>query len=200
MSQNPPLIDPAHTALLVMDAQPSTTANLPDREAVISRLADTIAIARRHGIQIAYVRAAFVDNEYAQIKPTNKLLGPLAGMAAQRPLHKDDASTAVLPELAPQPGDIVVRHTRIGAFSTSDLEQQLIATGIDTLVLTGFSTSGVVLSTLREAIDHDWRVFVISDATADPQADVHQILTGRVFPTHAFVITAAEFDALLPHL
>jgi nicotinamidase-related amidase len=119
-------------------------------------------------------------------------------MAAHRPMHKDDQSTAVHDEVAPQEGDIVVRKTRIGAFSTTDLEEQLQANGITTLVLAGFTTSGVVLSTLRDAIDRDYGVFVLSDGSADSQADVHTMLTEKVFPTHAHVVTAEEFVALLP--
>jgi nicotinamidase-related amidase len=58
----------------------------------------------------------------------------------------------------PQPGDLVVRKTRVGAVSTADLDRQLRDRGIDTLVLAGISTSGVVLSTLIEAADRDYRL------------------------------------------
>ncbi|MDE3139253.1 MAG: cysteine hydrolase [Acidobacteriota bacterium] len=197
MAQELPPIEPEHTVLLILDAQPSTSGNVPDRDAIIANLADAIAAARANGVRVAYVRAAFDDDEYAQVKPTNKLLGPLAGMAAHRPLHKDDPSTAVLSELAPKDGEIIVRKNRIGAFSTGDLGDQLDPLGIDTVILGGFSTSGVVLSTLREAIDHDARVFVLSDGTGDPLADVHQVLTEKVFPTHAWVVTTAELVGLL---
>jgi nicotinamidase-related amidase len=193
MTEELPPIDPTATVVLVLDAQPATSGRVPDRDAVVANIAAAIAAARSHGIRVSYVRSAFTDEDYAEIPPTNKLLGPLAGMAAQRPLHDDDPATAVLPELAPQTGEIVARKTRIGAFSTGDLGERLDPLGIDTVVLTGFSTSGVVLSTLREAIDHDARVIVLADAIGDPQPDVHAVLTQKVFPTHAWVITTQEF-------
>ncbi len=93
--------------------------------------------------------------------------------------------------------DIVVRKTRVGAFSTTDLDKQLRDRGIDTLLLAGLSTSGVMLSTVRDAHDRDYQVFVVADLTADPDPDVHEFLTGRIFPRQARVITAADLDTML---
>jgi nicotinamidase-related amidase len=60
-------------------------------------------------------------------------------------MHHEDPTTAIHDQLAPQPGDIEVRKTRVGAMSTTDLDQQLRDRGIITLVLAGISTNGVVL-------------------------------------------------------
>jgi nicotinamidase-related amidase len=68
---------------------------------------------------------------------------------------------------------------------------------IDTLILAGISTSGVVLSTVRDAGDRDYRVLVLADATADPEPDVHDFLTERIFPRQADVIAVADLDRLL---
>ena len=97
----------------------------------------------------------------------------------------------------PQPGDIVVRKTRVGAMSTTDLHRQLRDCGIDTLVLTGLSTSGVVLSTVIEAADRDYRLYVLSDGTEDPDADTRDVLLKRVFPRRAQVIESAALRTLL---
>ena len=72
-----------------------------------------------------------------------------------------------------------MRKQRVGAFSTTDLDDQLKARGIDTLVLAGISTSGVVLSTVLDAFDRDYRVIVLSDACADPDAEMHSFLLER---------------------
>ncbi|MGD0242817.1 MAG: isochorismatase family protein [Streptosporangiaceae bacterium] len=66
-------------------------------------------------------------------------------------MHHEDPSTAIDDAVAPEPDDIVVRKTRVGAMFTTDLDRQLRDRGIDTLVLAGLSTSGVVLSTLKRA-------------------------------------------------
>ena len=99
--------------------------------------------------------------------------------------------------LAPQPGDIVVRKTRVGAVSTPDLDRQLRDRGIDTLVLAGISTSGVVLSTLVEATDRDYRLYVLSDGTEDPDEQTRDVLLGQVFPRRARVIDTATLHTLL---
>ena len=52
----------------------------------------------------------------------------------------------------------------------------------------------VVLSTLRDAADRDYRIFVISDCCADMDAEVHRALTEKVFRRQADVITLADFQ------
>jgi nicotinamidase-related amidase len=99
--------------------------------------------------------------------------------------------------VAPEPGDITVRKTRVGAFSTTDLDQQLRDRGITTLILAGISTSGVVLSTVRDAADRDYQILVLADACADPVPGVHEFLTEKIFPRQASVITSAELKDLL---
>jgi nicotinamidase-related amidase len=58
--------------------------------------------------------------------------------------------------------------------------------------------SGVLLSTVRDASDRDYRVIVLADASADPEPDVHAFLTERIFPRQAEVITVAELEERLP--
>jgi nicotinamidase-related amidase len=69
----------------------------------------------------------------------------------------------------------------------------LRAGGIDTLVLFGIATSGLVLSTLLEASDNDYGIVVIADCCADLDTDLHTCLMGRLFPRRADVMTADEF-------
>ena len=69
-------------------------------------------------------------------------------------------------KIKPLAGEIEVRKTRTGAFSTTDLHEQLKAKGIDTLILAGVSTSGAVLSTVRYATDKDYRYVVEKCTTA----------------------------------
>jgi nicotinamidase-related amidase len=188
-------IDPARTALLVMDYQAGILARLPEAESLLTRTAAAIDIVRRSGGLLGYVRVAFEDADYAAIPAANKMAGNVA--AAGSAFHSDSPTSAVHDQLAPQPGDIVVRKTRVGAFSTTDLDAQLRERGIDTLILAGLSTSGVVLSTVRDGADRDYRILVLADACADPQPNVHQFLLEYVFPRQADVITIAELPGLL---
>jgi nicotinamidase-related amidase len=195
MTDPTPALDPRRTALLVMDYQNAIVGRLEDAEALLARMAHAIAVVRRHGGHIGYVRVAFSDADFDAIPPTSHFAGLVA--SSGRAMHADSPATAVHESVAPEPGDIQVRKTRVGAFSTTDLDDQLKAHGVHTLVLAGISTSGVVLSTVRDAADRDYQVLVLSDASADPQPGVHEFLTGTIFPRQAQVITTAELEQLL---
>jgi nicotinamidase-related amidase len=71
----------------------------------------------------------------------------------------------------------------------------LEAKKIETLVFFGFGTSGIVLSTIRQAMDLDFKCVVIKDACFDRDAEVHRVLTEKVFAAQATVLTADEFIA-----
>lgn len=67
------------------------------------------------------------------------------------------------------------------------------AQGIDSLVLTGIATSGVVLSTLRQAADLDYALTVLEDGCADLDPEVHRVLIEKVYPRQARVTTASDW-------
>jgi len=186
-----PAIDPRRTALLVMDYQAGILSRLGDAEALLSCAADAIAVVRGRGGQIGYVRVAFEDADYDTVPPHSRFA------SIGQEMHSDSAATAVHDAVAPEPGDIIVRKTRVGAFSTTDLDQQLRDRGITTLILAGISTSGVVLSTVRDAADRDYQILVLTDACADPVPGVHGFLTEKIFPRQAHVITGAELKDVL---
>jgi nicotinamidase-related amidase len=71
----------------------------------------------------------------------------------------------------------------------------LRARGIDTLVLTGIATSGVVLSTPRQAADLDYRLTVLADGCLDGDPEVHRVLTEKIFPRQADVLTVDDWIA-----
>ena len=176
MTSTLPAIDPRRTALLVMDYQAGILGRLDEAEPLLSCAADAIAVVRGRGGQIGYVRVAFDDADYDAVPPHSRFasVGP--------EMHSDSPATAIHDRVAPEPGDIIVRKIRVGAFSTTDLDQQLRDRGISTLILAGISTSGVVLSTVRDAADRDYQVHVLADACADPVPGVHDFLTEKIFP------------------
>jgi len=99
----------------------------------------------------------------------------------------------VHPDIAPADGEVTVTKRRVSAFTGSDLEVVLRSFGIQHMVLTGIATSGVVLSTLREAADKDYKLTVIEDCCADGDEEVHRVLTTKVFPRQADVITLEDW-------
>jgi nicotinamidase-related amidase len=194
MSSPAPALDPKRTALLIMDFQHGVVARMPGLDPLLARVQQAIADVRDHGGTIAYVRVAFTEADWVAIPPAN---ATFAWVAENRLMHDEDPSTAIHARPAPQPGDVMVRKTRVGAMSTTDLDRQLRDRGIDTLVLAGLSTSGVVLSTLIEAVDRDYRLYVLSDGTDDPDPETRDVLLGKVFPRRAQVIDTAGLRTLL---
>jgi nicotinamidase-related amidase len=186
-------IDPAKTALLLMDFQNAMLAGLAEAEGLLDRTRAALSWARSEKIQVCYVRVAFTDEDYRAVPAHSKTF---AGVARNKFLAADSPEAQVHPSLEIRDEDIVVRKTRFGAFSTTSLYSRLHAQGIDTLVLAGISTAGVVLSTVRDAGDEDYRVYVLSDATADPDPEVHRVLIEKVFPHQADVITTGDLQAL----
>ncbi|MFC9622991.1 cysteine hydrolase family protein [Streptomyces sp. NPDC056930] len=192
-----PALDPVHTALLVMDYQPAILALLPqdgDCDALLGRVEGAIADVRANGGTIAYVRVGFTEADWDAIPATNMSFGPLA---QHRVMHHEDPAAAIHERLAPQDGDIIVRKIRYGGISTTDLDQQLRERGITTLVVSGISTSGVVLSTVIDAADRDYQLYLLSDGVADPDPEVHDVLLHQVFPSRAHIIDTAELHTLL---
>jgi hypothetical protein len=90
----------------------------------------------------------------------------------------------------------VVKHG-VSPFVGADLETLLRANGIDTLVLADIHTSGVVLSTVRRAGDLDYRLVIVRDCYADPDAEVHAMLLDIVIAKQAAVVTTAELAGAL---
>ncbi len=192
-TQEPALIDPAKTALLVMDYQNGIFERIDGAAALLAGAKQTIALMRDRGGHVGYVRVGFADGE----APTGTMGRRIGREAALTMFHADSPATQIHEEIAPHDSDIVVRKTRVGPFGSTDLHEQLQAHGIDTLLLAGISTSGVVLSTVRDAHDRDYRPIVLSDLCADPEPDVHTFLIERIFPRQAEVIGSAELHGFL---
>jgi nicotinamidase-related amidase len=185
-------IVPAKTALLLMDFQNMIVAMLGEGgPALVDRAAKARTAAKAAGLAVMHVRVAFTEADYAAIPSRNKGFSALA--AAGRMLTDGSEAAAIHPALAPAADEEVFRKLRVGAFSTTNLAERLAARGIDTLVLAGIATSGVVLSTLRDAADRDFRLFVLADVCADMDGEVHRLLTEKVFPRQAEVIALDDF-------
>lgn len=180
------------TALLVMDIQPATMAMLGEATTGLSTtLKKAIDAARSNDILVLFVVVGFrkgFPELSAQTSNKNLLVLRSSGIPGLE-------NPSVDPSVDPRPDDIVITKRRVSAFTGGDLEVILRGHHIDHLVLTGISTSGVVLSTVREAADKDYRLSVLSDACADRDPEVHSVLLGKVFPRQAEVLTTDQWIA-----
>jgi nicotinamidase-related amidase len=186
-------ITPEKTALLLMDFQPAILAGISDTDVLLERAHAALAWARAEKVRVIFVRVAFAPEDFVAVPAHNKAF---ATVAASQFLADGSPEADIHESFDVQEDDIVVRKTRFGAFSTTDLYPNLHSQGIETLIVAGISTAGVVLSTLRDAADEDYRLFVLADATADHDPEVHRVLTEKVFPYQADVINTEDLWAL----
>ncbi|WP_040207498.1 cysteine hydrolase family protein [Neobacillus jeddahensis] len=173
------------TALLVMDLQNGIVSRYGETPEVLQPFQKAIEAARQNEIPVIYVRVGFSEG-YPEVSPQNKIFSAISKHGG---MTLSDASTQIHEAVQPNPNEPVVTKYRFSAFAGSTLEVILRAQQIDTLVLSGISTSGVVLSTLREAADKDFSLTVLSDACLDADSEVHRVLMEKVFPRQADVQT-----------
>ena len=180
--------------LLLMDFQHGIVESLAAPSVV--EAADRAAkAARSAGIPVMFVRVGFRPG-YPEVAATNETFSAITRQAGDV-YTQDHPATQVHASLTPEPGEPVIVKRRVSAFAGSDLDVLLRAAGADTLVLAGISTSGVVLSTVRQAADLDYRLVVLADACGDRDPEVHRVLTEKVFPRQALVTAADEWIASL---
>jgi nicotinamidase-related amidase len=174
--------------LLAMDFQVGITARYPDSSLVLDRAAEAVGAARAAGLSIVYVRVAFRPG-YAEVSPNNKTFAQLVAAGASYTV--DDLATQIHPRVEPAPGDLVVLKKRVSAFAGSDLDVLLRGLGASRLVLCGIATQ-------RQAADLDYQLSMLTDACADGDPEVHRVLTEKVFPRQATILTVAEWMASSP--
>jgi nicotinamidase-related amidase len=187
-------IEPNRTALLAMDFQNEIVARLGQKAAdAVERAATLIAAARKAGVAVIHVVVGFRPG-YPEVTTRNVAFSTITGTGR---FVTGTPGADIAPAVRPADAEVVVVKHRVSAFAGTDLEMILRARGIDALILTGLATSGVVLSTLRAAADADHRLFVVKDACADADDEVHRVLTEKVFSRQATVLAAADLAPLL---
>lgn len=186
--------DPSRTAVLSMDCQAGiVSAYVKDQEGFLSAALSVLERARSLKMSVIHIQVGFRPG-LPEVSVRNPLFGAIKS-SSQHQKFFEGASGAVHPRLGPVGEDIVVVKHRVSAFYGTDLELILRAKEIETLVLFGIATSGVVLSTLIDATDADYRLVVVKDCCVDADAELHTCLVDRFFPKRATVISAAEFLA-----
>ncbi|GAB4074730.1 cysteine hydrolase [Barrientosiimonas marina] len=181
--------DNEKTALLVMDIENGIVSRYAENGEELSPVQQAVAAARENNMQVIFVRVGFSEG-YPEVNPRNPAFTRIAENGG---MTLSDEGTQIHESVQPQENEPIVTKYRVSAFAGSNLEMILEALDIKTLVLTGIATSGVVLSTLREAADKDFSLKVLKDACLDGDPDVHRVLTEKVFPQQADVLSVNEW-------
>ena len=162
---------------------------------LLTRAASVLKSARDHRLSVFHVQVGFRPG-LPEVSSRNPLFSAIKNSVQHQQMFQGPAG-AIHPAVAPQSEDIIITKHRISAFTGTDLDMILRARDIETLILFGIATSGVVLSTLLHAIDADYRLIVVKDCCTDADAEIHRCLVEKVLPRLATVLNAAEvIDAL----
>jgi nicotinamidase-related amidase len=180
------------TALLIMDMQQGILKNYPSAATTLANLKKALHTARTKNMLVLFVRLGLRAG-LPEINPNNKML---AGLRERIGNSSVEEWMQIEQSIAPRGNEIIINKKRVSAFTGSDLEVLLRSNGIQQIVLCGVATSGVVLSTLREAADKDYKITVLTDCCMDADEEVHRVLTTKVFPRQADVVTSEEWCKL----
>lgn len=187
-------LEPSRTALVAIDLQRGIVS-LPSApypaSQVVERAAEVARALRAAGGTVVLVHVTPSPDGRDALKPITDAPNPAAGRA----LPPDWAE--ILPEMGPQPGDIVITKRQWGAFYGTELDLQLRRRGIDTILLCGISTNIGVESTARDAYERGYQQVFVEDAMAAREADEHTHTVRTVFSRIGRVRTAQDVLAAL---
>ena len=183
-------LDKSTTALLIADFYAEMMNTIPHaiERGVVAKTQELQQVARDAGVMVCYSATVFRPG-YPEISDRNKTFSQRkesGQRAVSDPLH------VIHEAVRPIEGEVVAGKHRVNAMFGTDLEMALRANNIETVVMLGYATSGVVLSTTRYAADADFRLIIVEDCCSDQDPEVHDFLTQRIFPRQANVVNAAD--------
>ncbi|SAL57252.1 isochorismatase hydrolase [Caballeronia turbans] len=188
MSPQIPAIAPARTALVVMHYQADILGLFPSvAPALIANTRTLCDAARARGVGVYFVNLRFSPG-YPEVSPLNK-----NGQGIKRlGLFTGDRTA---PELGQRDDEPLIIAHRASVFFGTGLEERLAARGVDSLIMAGIASTGVVLSSVAYASDADFRLYTVKDCCYDPDQVVHEHLFSTAFESRTTVLSLA--DALL---
>lgn len=198
-ANRPPLGLGKHPALLVVDAQvgfvglqrPTVESMAAYPASIGERSYPAVAVLSR---LLAAARAGAVPVFFSQsgMRPGEERFSSFKRQRMPGVSISPDKGYDIVPELAPQPGEVVIQKRFPSAFFGTPLMTFLHALGIDTLVIGGFSTGGCVRSTVVDAASYNFRIGVVAEATGDTLDLAHRIHLLEMDMKYADVISAAD--------
>jgi nicotinamidase-related amidase len=188
--------DVSRAAILSMDLQNSIVSIYArEHPEFLPRVANVQEMARRRGMRVIHVQVGFRTG-LPEVSEDNQLFGAIRKSPQWQKLFEGEAG-AIHGDVAPREAEVVIIKHRVSAFRGTDLEMILRANEIKTLILFGIATSGVVLSTLLEASDADYLIYVVEDCCIDQDEELHACLMNKLFPKRATVIKSEELIGML---
>ena len=182
--------DHSHTAVLIADFYTEIMNTLPhaNERGVIPKASAVQTAARDAGVMLCYCATVFRQG-YPEIGKRNKTFSQRK--ASGHPAIPNPIEV-IHPELKPRDNEVVVGKHRVNALYGTGLDVALRSNDIHDLVILGYATSGVVLSTVRYGADLDYNMFVVEDCCSDSDVEVHDFLMQRILPRQAEIVKSEQ--------
>lgn len=175
--------------LLIVDfvngfADPAVFGGGNIAEAIASTV-PLLAAARERGWVVAHSRIVYADDDADHNIFSLKVPGLLG-------LKENDPNSAIVPQLAPRPGELVVRKTVPSAFFGTSLAAWLAQRGVQTLLVAGSTTSGCIRASVVDAMSYGFRPLVVSDCVGDRALEPHRANLFDMEQKYAAVMTRVD--------
>ena len=164
-----------------------------DQTPAVEAIAELLPHARQQNVPVLYVRTGYLPD------------GRDGGMFMQKipgliELQLDDRTYEIDPRIAPEAGDLVVAKKYASAFFQTNLPSLLVARGIDTIILTGCSTSGCIRAAAIDGVSHGYRIVVPLECVSDRAEGPHWANLFDIDAKYGDVVELAEAIAYLDGL
>jgi nicotinamidase-related amidase len=198
-------IDPMTTALVLIEYQNDFTSEggalhgavseVMDKTGMMANTLEVVDAARSAGATVMHAPITFAEG-YNEI--SSHPYGILKGVVDGKAFIKGSWGAAIVDELAPAQGDIVIEGKRgLDTFASTNLDFILRSKGITTIVLGGFLTNCCVESTMRSGYENGYKVITLNDCVAGTSTEEHENALKYDFPMFSEPMAAADVIAEL---
>jgi nicotinamidase-related amidase len=198
-------IDPKTTAIVLIEYQNDFTSEggvlhgavseVMDQTGMLANTREVVDAARSAGATVMHAPITFAEG-YHEI--SSHPYGILKGVVDGKAFIKGSWGAAIVDELAPADGDIVIEGKRgLDTFASTNLDFILRSKGITTIVLGGFLTNCCVESTMRSGYENGYQVITLNDCVAGTSTEEHENALKFDFPMFSMPMTAADLIAEL---
>jgi ureidoacrylate peracid hydrolase len=198
-------IDPKTTAVVLIEFQNDFTSDggvlhgavseVMEKTDMLANAQQVADAARASGATVMHAPITFAEG-YNEI--SDHPYGILKGVVDGNAFVKDSWGAAIVDELAPQDGDIVVEGKRgLDTFASTNLDFILRSKGIKTIALGGFLTNCCVESTMRSGYENGYQVITLSDCVAATSPEEHDNALKYDFPMFSQPMSSSDFIAEL---
>jgi maleamate amidohydrolase len=156
----------------------------------IDKTVGLLDFARKHGWPIAHTRVVYADDGSDAGAFTRKA-------PCLRKLTESSPLSQIVEALRPAPGELVIRKRQASAFFGTEFSSWLLWNLVDTLFVTGCTTSGCVRATVVDAVAHNLRTIVVTDGVGDRALGPHEANLFDMGQKYADLMTAAEIMAAM---